>query len=163
MKDLVVFYSRTGKTEMAARAIAVGLGADIRRLVEKRGRRGLLGFLRSGAEARKGVESELVSPDYSLQGYDRVILCQPFWASAAVPAMNTFLEHIDPRGKRFALVIVKGGAPAAAVLAKITQRLESRGGKVISTIEVQAGMGRRPPLEKAMVTEVERWSAALPR
>jgi hypothetical protein len=163
VKDLVVFYSRTGKTEMAARAIAEKLGADIRRLVEKRGRRGPLGFLRSGYEASKGVESELVSPDYSLKVYERVVLCQPFWASAVVPAMNTFLARIDPQGKRFALVIVKGGAPAAVVLAKMTQLLESRGGKVISTIEVQAGMGRRPTLEKVMVTEVERWAAALPR
>jgi hypothetical protein len=163
VKDLVVYYSRTGKTEMAARAIARILGADSRRLEERRGRRGLLGFLRSGFEARRGVHSELVNPDYSLQGYGRIVLCQPFWASAAVPAVNTFLAAVDPRGKSFALLIVKGGASAAALLARLSQGLVSRGARVVSTLEVQAGMGPNPALEKSMIAEVERWAAALKR
>jgi flavodoxin len=162
VKDLVVYYSNTGKTEMAAHAVAQALGADLRRLVEKRARRGLLGFLRSGFEARTGVKSELVNPDYSLEGYDRIILCQPFWASSLVPAMNRYLSGIEPKGKRFALLLVKGGSEAGAALAKMRAGLEARGGKVVAALDVQAGMGPKPDLEKAMVEEVRRWASTMP-
>jgi hypothetical protein len=163
MRDLVVYYSRTGKTEMAARAIAKVLSAEMRLLKEKRGRRGLFGFLWSGYQATRGIQSVLVDPDFSLDGYARIILCQPFWASSTVPAMNTFVARIDPRGKRFALVVVKGGGPAADMLAKMTGDLEGRGGKVIASLELQGGMGPAPELEKAMIDEAERWAAVLPR
>ena len=92
MKDLIVYYSRTGKTARAAREIA------------------------AGRQAIMGVHSTLVDPDFSLKGYDRVVLCQPFWASYAVPAVNTFLAGIDPPGKRFILVAVKGGPPRRSSL-----------------------------------------------
>jgi hypothetical protein len=163
MKDLVVYYSRTGKTETAARAIAARLGADIRKLQEQIGRRGPWGFLAAGRQAIMGVRSELVNPDYSLVGCDRVVLCQPLWASYPVPAMNTFLAHIDPRGKQFLLVAVKGGAPAAKLFATVRGSLESRGGKVVSTLEVRGGMGRSAAVDEAMLVDIEAWVATLAR
>jgi flavodoxin len=163
MKDLVVYYSRTGKTETAARAIAGRLGADTRKLQETVGRKGPWGFFAAGAQAVMGVHSTLVNPDYSLQGYDRVALCQPLWASYPVPAMNAFLAHIDPRGKQFLLVAVRGGASAAKLFAAVRGSLESRGGKVVSTLEVRGGMGRSAALEAAMLADVEAWVATLAR
>ena len=163
MRDLVVYYSRTGKTEMAARAIAGVLSADLRCLREKRGRRGLFGFLRSGYEATMGLQSELVDADYSLEGYHRIVLCQPLWASSATPAMNRFLARIDPRGRRFALLVVSGGGAAEAMLAKMTASIETRGGTVIAKAGLEGGMGPLPEIEKVMVAEAERWAAALPR
>ena len=163
MKNLVVYYSRTGKTEMAARAVAKVLSADLRCLREKRGRRGLFGFLRSGYEATVGLQSELVDADYSLEGYDRIVLCQPLWASSATPAMNRFLARIDPRGRSFALLVVSGGGATETMLAKMTGSIEARGGKVIATAGLRGGMGPLPEIEKVMVAEAERWAAALPR
>ncbi len=163
MRDLVVYYSRTGKTEMAARAAAKVLSADLRCLKEKRGRRGLFGFLRSGYEATVGLQSELVDADYSLERYDRVVLCQPLWASSATPALNRFLARIEPRGCRFALLVVSGGGDAGAMLARMTTSLEARGGKVIATATLRGGMGPLPDVEKVMVAEAERWAASLPR
>lgn len=163
MRDLVVYYSRTGKTEMAARAVAKVLSADLRCLREKRGRRGLFGFLRSGYEATMGLQSELVDADYSLEGYDRVVLCQPVWASSATPAMNRFLARIDPRGRSFALLAVSGGGAADALFAKVSASLEARGGKVIAKSCLRGGMGPLPEVEKVMVAEAERWAGSLPR
>ncbi len=163
MKDLVVYYSRTGKTARAAREIAAKLGADIRELRETRGRQGPWGFIAAGRQAIMGVRSALVDPDFSLKGYDRVVLCQPFWASRPVPAMNTFLAGIDPRGKRFILVAVKGGAPAAKLFAGLTAVLESQGGKVVSTLELRGGMGKIATVEASMLADIEAWAATLGR
>jgi len=163
MKDLVVYYSRTGKTARAAREIAARLGADIRELRETRGRKGPWGFIAAGRQAIMGVHSTLVDPDFSLKGYDRVVLCQPFWASYAVPAVNTFLAGIDPPGKRFILVAVKGGTPAAKLFARLTAGLESRGGKVISTLELRGGIGKIATVEASMLADIEAWAASLAR
>jgi hypothetical protein len=65
--------------------------------------------------------------------------------------------HSDPRGKQFLLVAVKGGAPAAKLLATV------RGGKVVSTLEVRGGRGRSAAVEAAMLLDIEAWVATLAR
>ena len=161
MKDLVVYYSRTGKTEKAARRIAEKLGADLRELREKVSRKGFLGWLKAGFDARKGVQSELVNPDYSLSGYDRIVLCEPLWASSTVPALNTFLAHADFRGKQFHLVVVKGGSDASVLTGKQSAELKERGATVLSTLDVRAGMWKDAKLEAQMLEQVDAWAAGL--
>ena len=61
MKALVVYYSRTGNTKHVAEMIAGALKADLEELVDKRGREGFLGYLRSGRDAIRDKTTELKS------------------------------------------------------------------------------------------------------
>ena len=60
--------------------------------------------------------------------------------------------HGDPRRKQFLLVAVKGGAPAAKLLATVRGSLEVRGGR-----------GRSAAVEAAMLLDIEAWVATLAR
>jgi flavodoxin len=61
LKSLVLFYSRSGNTRRVAEMIARQLEADIQELVDKKGRAGMLGFLRAGRDAMKKKTTELES------------------------------------------------------------------------------------------------------
>jgi len=58
----VAYYSHSGNTERVAAALAAELGADLEAVVDRRGRRGLLGYLRAGRDAVRGRDTEIEPP-----------------------------------------------------------------------------------------------------
>ena len=68
MKSLVIYYSKTGNTEKVARAIAKGLGADLKRVEEV----------------------------HDISGYDLICVGTPVYAFAPAKQMIKFLEEIPP-------------------------------------------------------------------
>jgi len=92
-KVLVVFYSRTGKTEKVARAMAAGLDADLDRLIDGRKREGKLGYLSAffdGAlERRTRLEGKRRDPSQ----YDLVIIGSPVWNGALSAPVRSYLHE----------------------------------------------------------------------
>jgi len=54
MRSLVVYYSRRGNTRFVAEKISQEIGADIEEIIDKKKRKGLLGFILSGYDATRG-------------------------------------------------------------------------------------------------------------
>jgi hypothetical protein len=57
MKSLVVYYSRNGNSKFIAQKIAEKLGADTEEIIDKKNRRGWIGFLTAGRDATQGKET----------------------------------------------------------------------------------------------------------
>ncbi len=93
MKTLVVYYSRTGCTRMAAEHIARALNADGVELKELTERRGVLGFIKSGRDALRKRPAELLPVGHDPAAYDLVIAGSPVWADTLCPAVRTYLEQ----------------------------------------------------------------------
>lgn len=90
MKILVAFYSRSGNTKRAAGIIAKTLGAEMDEIIDKKNRRGILGFLRAGYDATRGKTTEIeFHKDPS--GYDLVVIGTPTWNGRVTPAVRTYL------------------------------------------------------------------------
>ncbi|MFW6133034.1 MAG: flavodoxin family protein [Planctomycetota bacterium] len=106
---VVVYYSRTGKTKLAAEKLAAQLDADVEEIREDKDRSGLLGFLAAGKDAALGRAAELTS-EHSLEGRRAVVLATPVWAGTAAPAMFAYIRAVDPSSVRvFALCTYDGG------------------------------------------------------
>ena len=91
-KILVVYYSRSSKTQRAAEEVAKNLGADIEGIQDVRSRKGLFGWLRSGSEAARGV-LPAIKPTVKDPGqYDLVVLGTPIWASKMSSPLRTWLH-----------------------------------------------------------------------
>ncbi len=119
MKTLVVFYSRSGNTRRIGEMIAKPLEADIEELVDKKGRVGMLGFLRAGRDAMKRKTTELEPLKCQPGDYQLIVVGTPVWASNPVPAVRTFLQSHDLSGKKVALFCTmnaRGGEEACATL-----------------------------------------------
>lgn len=90
MKVLVAFYSRDGHTWEVAKKVAEALNAEIDEIIDKKSRKGILGFLIAGYEATREKTTE-ISFEKDPSDYDLVILGGPTWNSRVTPAIRTYL------------------------------------------------------------------------
>ena len=110
MKTLVVFYSRSGTTKRVALDVAKALNADIDEVIDKKSRKGILGFLRAGYDATRGKTTE-IEFEKDPSDYDLVIIGTPVWNGRVTPAIRTYLLRNRERIKRAAFFSTCAGRP----------------------------------------------------
>lgn len=164
MKCAVVYYSLDGSTRVAAQAIASKKGADVFELVEAKGkRRGPWGFMKSGFQAAMKAKTKLVDDHTSkLKDYDVIFIGTPIWASMPAPAVNSFIQAMDFKGKGVYLVIAKGDpAPQSCpkTVEYLTACVKARGGEIKGTYEIHGGIPGKEPdaadVQKQVKSKIE--------
>jgi flavodoxin len=120
-KALVIFYSRTGTTKKVAKQISEKLSSDIEELVDKKDRKGPMGYILGGRDAMKKIPTQIEKTKKSVSKYDLIILGTPVWAFAMAPALRTYiLDNKDTiKDKKFALFCTMGGSGAKNTMDEI--------------------------------------------
>ncbi len=137
MKDLVVFYSLTGKTRTVAQAIAEELGATILEVEESKARTpGVLVYLTGGFAAVANRASDIKPVAIDVSQYDRVFVGSPVWASRPAPAINSFVYKTDFEGRTVIPFVTLGGNSPATALTNMTAKIRTRGGDVTGSFAV---------------------------
>ena len=115
-KKLVAYFSPTGTTANAAKALANAAGADIYEIKPKvpytrddLNWRNLQS--RSSLEMKdKSSRPELSDTNADISGYDTIFVGFPVWWYIAPTIINTFLESYDFSGKKIVLFATSGGS-----------------------------------------------------
>ena len=143
MKKCILYYSKSGNTEYAAKYLAGKIDAAIIKLVEKKNRNGIFGFIKSGFQAINKKSSKLGgNPWEDIKDYDEIYFMTPIWASNGTPAFNAFMEEMDLNGKRIHVVTLqadsgKKGSKEVHKYFKI--KIEKAGGHVIDSYALTSG------------------------
>ncbi|MFP4000546.1 MAG: flavodoxin family protein [Thermoplasmata archaeon] len=113
MNCIVIYYSRSGNTELVGRYIADSLGCGEKRIYDRRDRSGILGFLRGGYDAWRGKSTEIYSEEgLDTTTTDHLIIGTPVWASNPAPAIRTFLERKKEKIDEVSFFCTMGGSGA---------------------------------------------------
>lgn len=120
---LVVFFSRTGTTRHLAESIARATHADVEELRERRSRKGILGWIRSGYEATYRRSAETLPLEHELRAYDVVFVGGPTWNKALSSPIRGFLERHGSDLPRVALFATCQGDGAEAVIQQMKELL----------------------------------------
>jgi len=134
MKTLVVFYSQSGATRRVAQEVAKALNADVDEVIDKKSRKGVLGFLRAGYDATRGKTTE-IEFEKDPYDYDLVIVGTPIWNGRVTPAIRTYLLRNREKIKNVAFFSTCVGRP----------------GKCLKQMEEL--WGKKSVLKKALVRE----------
>jgi flavodoxin len=108
-KILVVYYSRTGTTAKIAKEISGRLGADMEEVVDKKNRKGIIGWLSAGrdASARKLTEIEKTQREPNL--YDLVVIGTPIWGGTISTPIRTYITRYRERFQDVAIFCTQSG------------------------------------------------------
>ena len=137
MKSLVVYYSLTGKTRLAAQAIAEALNATLVEIKETKPRK--LGFsvYLFGSMAAFMNKGSMTKPmDVDLKQHDRIFIGSPMWFYRPVPAVNSFIYRTNFEGRSVIPFFTMGGDNSEKALANITAKIEKRQGKVAGSFAI---------------------------
>jgi flavodoxin len=139
MKSLVVYYSLTGKTKLAAQAIAEALNATLVEIKETKPRKlGGLIYLTGGLAALMNRRSEINPIDVDLKQYERIFIGSPIWAYRPAPAINSFIYQTNFEGQSVVPFFTMGGDNAEKALANITTKIEKKQGKVAGSFAIKS-------------------------
>lgn len=146
MKAAVVYYSRYGHTTKVAEALAQALGAETRRIEEKKQRGFLIMGWGSVTNARFGIKPM----DLDLSGYDTIVLCTPIWADKPACPARTFLRDAQLDGKKVHLLISTGGGEIDKPVAIIAADLAKKNATVGATARVVTGRGKKDATDEEL-------------
>ena len=90
-KILVVYYSRTGTTQKIAKEISGRLGADMEEVVDKKNRKGIIGWIRAGRDAGAKRLTEIEEPQRDPGLYGLVIIGTPIWNGTISTPIRTYI------------------------------------------------------------------------
>lgn len=116
MKTLVVYYSRTEKTEQIAKMIQKELGSDIESINPKKNYKGPIGFMKGGFEASSKRLSNIEEPKNNVSDYDLVIIGTPVWASTMASPVRSYLMKNEGKFNKVALFATAGGSGIESTL-----------------------------------------------
>ncbi|MBS3762045.1 MAG: flavodoxin [Planctomycetes bacterium] len=105
---LVIYYSRTGNTKIIAEEIAEQLEADIGRIIDKKDRAGVLGFMGGGKDAGFKKKTDIESPPHDPAAYETVIIGTPVWAWSMCPAVRTWIDQNKDKLPNVAFFLTTG-------------------------------------------------------
>lgn len=137
MKSLVVYYSLTGKTKLAAEAIAEALNATLVEITETKPRRlGFSVYLFGGFAAITNRGSKINPMNVDLKQYEKIFVGSPIWASRPAPAVNAFIYKTNFEGRSVIPFFTMGGDSSEKALANITAKIEKNQGKVAGSFAI---------------------------
>ncbi|MEM3648678.1 MAG: flavodoxin [Thermoproteota archaeon] len=115
MKQLVVYYSRTGTTRRVAQAIAEVLKCDVEEIRDLKNRAGVLGWLSSGMDATLKRLTKIEKPEKPPELYEVVVIGTPVWNSTVSTPVRTYIMEYKNRFKRVAFFCTQYGSQSNAL------------------------------------------------
>jgi len=139
-KTLVVYYSRTGTTKKVALAVADELGSDLEELIDKKKRRGPLGFAVAARDAALKKTTKIEEPRNAPASYDLVVVGTPVWAGTMSCAARAYLGRTKDALPDVAFFLTT----AHSGIDRTFQHMKELAGKVpIATLSLRAKEVRR--------------------
>jgi flavodoxin len=95
LNAVVLYYSRTQKTTVAAKALAEKISGDLIEIKDLKNRKGIFGWLRAAMDARGGKSTQIEPLSFDTSNYDTICIGSPIWASKPTPAFNTMINNFE--------------------------------------------------------------------
>ncbi len=157
MKNVILYYSRTGKTRFLAEKLQQELGGDLVEIRDLKKRKGPFGFLRGAWDAYLGLNTEVAPSGFDLSKYELIILGTPVWASSPTPALNTFLQTCNLMDKKVSLFVTSRGTGYRRAIDILKGKVEAKGGKVVGVGSVKTWLRGKKYLFRAGVELAKLW------
>jgi len=158
MKTLVVYYSLTGNTEIAAQEIAKKYNADLIKLEDLKQRSKFVLYVYGSYCAIKDKGWDIKPININLKDYSKVFVGSPVWAGNSVPAINTFLVNSDFTGKEIIPFVTMGGRSPSKSIFKMSSKISSRAGKITGSFAIQTGRKTPEEISAAVKEEILKFT-----
>lgn len=139
-KDLVVYYSLSGNTKIVAEEFARALNAEVIRIEELKPRKSKVWTMIYGCyQALRDKKTEIKPLDINLANYDRIFIGSPVWAGTITPAINSFIDKTDFRGKDIITFVTMGADNPQKSLINFDNKLIKKGAKIVDSFSISTG------------------------
>ncbi len=97
---LIIVYSRTGKSMLAAQTLKTQLGADLLEIKDLEDRSGTMGYIGAGYDAFFDRHTDIQPQKVDLSPYSNIIIISPIWNWKLSTPIHTFIDNNRFDGKQ---------------------------------------------------------------
>ncbi|HMK54079.1 MAG TPA: flavodoxin [Methanobacteriaceae archaeon] len=133
MKTVILFYSRTRKTALAAQTLSSEVGADLIEITDLVDRIGSLNYMNSLIDAIRENKTKIKPENIDLSKYGLVYIGGPTWTAKPTPAIITLVDQCDLQGKDIILFTTMRNRGGHQVIERMREKIEARGGRMVSS------------------------------
>jgi len=137
MKSIIIYYSRTRKTAVAAKALANEISAESVEIEDLRTRSGIVNYLGASVDAFREIKTEIKPDKLQLDEYGLIYIGTPVWAGKPAPAIVTAIDKYDFRGKDIILFATMGSSGGKSTIRRMEEKIEARGGRIITSFLIK--------------------------
>jgi len=137
MKTIVLYYSRSRKTATVAETLAEELSADLQEIKDVKERSGILNYLGASVDAFRESKTKITPENLNLDDYGIIYLGSPTWAGKPSPAIITFVDKANLKGKDIILFATMGNQGAKSVISRMKEKIEARGARMVNSFSIK--------------------------
>jgi len=137
-ETLVVYFSRSGNTELMAMEIAKIKGAHVLRLESDSYKIGFLGWVHAMKDARK-KEAVILPSNIDLANYKTIYIGSPIWLYSPAPPVWEFVKQNDFTNKKVILFNTLNSKFEQKYIDAFGQSVSKRGGEYFQHIYIIRG------------------------
>ncbi|KAF5086871.1 flavodoxin family protein [Methanobacterium aggregans] len=136
MKTVVLYYSRTRKTALAAKTLAKGVEADEIEFIDLKDRMGALNYMIATIDALRENKTEIKPDSVDISDYGLVYIGTPTWGGKPAPAVISLIDRCDLQGKDVILFATMGSKGGESVIKRMREKIEARGGRMVNSFVI---------------------------
>jgi len=141
---LIVYFSDSGNTKVAAEHLGQQLGATLERLAAPGlGRLGFSGAIKRVWTTLRSQPVKLATPHEDPDGYDAVILAGPVWTGRPASPLISYLKQMHGRLGTLGFVVTYGSSGGEATLNTLRQLARAPDAPAIALPEKDRKSGRQ--------------------
>ena len=107
---LVVYYSRSGKTRIAASELTDNLSCETAEIKSIEDRSGFFGILTCVLDQVLAREAQIEPLKKDVKGYNPIIIATPIWLGKLSSPARTFIKQSDLQGKEIYILLTYNGS-----------------------------------------------------
>ncbi|MEJ8561967.1 hypothetical protein QTO30_12570 [Yoonia sp. GPGPB17] len=92
-KIAIVYYSKSGHSQLIAERLSTALGADVFALHTPRYGTPFFGYFRAGIDSLRRTRPPLAHPLPDIGGFDVAVLCGPIWTSYPAAPLISYMRQ----------------------------------------------------------------------
>jgi flavodoxin len=107
-KNLIVYYSRTGISEVLAKELHAKVGGDIECL--HYANREKISYAAAGLEAVRKATSPISGNSHDASDFDKIFFISPVWAGALATPIRSYMATNKEKIQSYVLLVTCGGS-----------------------------------------------------
>lgn len=155
MKNIVLYYSRTRKTAVAAKKLADEISADIIEIEDLKGRSGALKYISASMDAVREIKTDIKPEMIDLMNYNLIYIGTPVWAGKPAPAIITAIDKYNFQEKDVILFVTLGGSGGKKAIKRMEEKIEARGGRIITSFLIKTAGKEMYEIREEVKNKVE--------
>ncbi|WP_435137209.1 flavodoxin family protein [Formosa sp. A9] len=152
---LVVFFSRSGNTELMAKKIAELEEAHVLPITSNNYNIGFKGWFQSLKDARN-TEAEITATTINLKEYDTIYIGSPIWLYSPAPPIFEFVSNNDFTNKKVVLFNSMNSKFEPQYIDEFKNSVEQKGGTFLKHIYIIRGRMTQQMDVNTFLSEVEQ-------